>query len=278
MPSPDWRTAGTAAAGPAIGLHLQDRYRIDVAGMVELDAGVFRVDRRDGPSWVARVFPAERALADVEAEAELLRALEQGGFPAERCAHGEPVSGWGEQAVLVTEFVTPAAPLTPGRSAALLGAMLGGLHSRPGTRFRSGGAWHHLSFTGGPREEIAAGRELLDDAVAEVPARQLAAFDRLREAVEQADDCDDLPHALVHPDFVAVNAIPTPEERLVIVDWTGAGRGPAADARLLVVLPRPPAARRDRRAHRREPAAGEQDRRPGAPGVRGELAGVMRHP
>ncbi len=246
--------------------------------MVELDAGVFRVDRRDGPSWVARVFPAERALADVEAEAELLRALEQGGFPAERCAHGEPVSGWGEQAVLVTEFVTPAAPLTPGRSAALLGAMLGGLHSRPGTRFRSGGAWHHLSFTGGPREEIAAGRELLDDAVAEVPARQLAAFDRLREAVEQADDCDDLPHALVHPDFVAVNAIPTPEERLVIVDWTGAGRGPAADARLLVVLPRPPAARRDRRAHRREPAAGEQDRRPGAPGVRGELAGVMRHP
>jgi Ser/Thr protein kinase RdoA (MazF antagonist) len=197
-----------------------------VADVVGLDAGVFRVDRRDGPSWVARVFPAERPLADVEAEAELLRALEQGGFPAERCAHDEPVSSWGEQTVLVTGFVAPAAPVKPGRAAALLGAMLGALHSKPGTRFRSGGAWHHLSFTGGPREEIAAAADLLDDAVGGVPARQLAIFDRLREAVEQADDCEDLPHALVHPDFVSANAIPTPDERFVIVDWTGAGRGP----------------------------------------------------
>ena len=36
----------------------------------------------------------------------------------------------------------------------------------------------------------------------------------------------DLPHAFVHPDFVPANAIPTPDERLVIVDWAGAGRGP----------------------------------------------------
>jgi len=128
--------------------------------------------------------------------------------------------------VLVTEFVAPAAPLKPGRAAALLGGMLGGLHSRPGTRFRPGGAWHHLSFTGGPRDEIAAASELLDDAVGRVPARRLALFDRLREAVDRVDDCDDLPHALVHPDFVPANAIPTPDERLVIVDWTGAGRGP----------------------------------------------------
>jgi hypothetical protein len=45
----------------------------------------------------------------------------QSGFPAERCAHHEPVSGLGGQAVLVTEFVVPAAPLKPGRSAALRG-------------------------------------------------------------------------------------------------------------------------------------------------------------
>ena len=92
--------------------------------------------------------------------------------------------------------------------------------------FRSGGAWHHLSLTGGPREEIAAAETLLDDAVGRVPVRQLAMFDRLREAVERADDCEDLPHALVHPDFVPANAIPTPDQRLVVVDWTGAGRGP----------------------------------------------------
>jgi Ser/Thr protein kinase RdoA (MazF antagonist) len=220
------RRGRSAATGRAVGVHLQERYGIEVAGVVGLDAGVFRVDRRDGPSWVARVFPADRAVADVGAEAELLGALERGRFPAERCAHEQPVSGWGEQTVLVTRFVVPAAPLKPGRAAALLGAMLGALHSRPGTYLRSGGAWHHLSFTGGPREEIAAAGELLDDTIDRVPARQLAMFDRLREAVERADDCDDLPHALVHPDFVPANAIPTPDERLVIVDWTGAGRGP----------------------------------------------------
>jgi Ser/Thr protein kinase RdoA (MazF antagonist)/predicted esterase len=226
--TPRRRRAGPAAqpVGRSVGVHLQERYGIEVAGVVDLDAGVFRVDRRDGRSWVARVFSARRAVADVEAEAELLTALEQGGFPAERCAHGEPVSGWGEQTVLVTEFVVPAAPLKPGRTAALLGGMLGALHSRPGTRFRPGGAWHHLAFTGGPREEIAAAGELLDDAGGQVPARQLAMYGRLREAVERADDCDDLPHALVHPDFAPANAIPTADDRLVIVDSTGAGRGP----------------------------------------------------
>ena len=35
-----------------------------------------------------------------------------------------------------------------------------------------------------------------------------------------------LPHAFVHPDFVAANALPTPDTRLIIVDWAGSGRGP----------------------------------------------------
>jgi aminoglycoside phosphotransferase (APT) family kinase protein len=226
VPSSDSHSARSAATGTSLATHLQERYGIEVAAVAALDAGVFRLDRREGPSWVARVFPVDRPVADVNAEAELLGALEANGFPAERCAHDEPVSELGGQGVLVTEFVAPAAPLKPGRSAALLGGMLGALHSRPGTRFRSGGAWHHLSFSGGPREEIAAAGELLDDSVGRVPARQLGMFDRLREAVERTDDCDDLPHALVHPDFVPANAIPTPDERLVLVDWTGAGRGP----------------------------------------------------
>ena len=210
----------------ALATHLQERYGIEIAALDELDAGVLRVDRRDGPSWVARVFPAARPADDVEAEARLLTALERAGFPAERCADEQPVSRWDERSVLVTGFVEAAAPLKAGRVAALLGALLGALHSRPGDGARAGGAWHHLSFTGGPAEEIAAATELLDEAVGDVSARQLATFDRLREAVERTDDCADLPHALVHPDFVLANAIPTPDERLVIVDWTGAGRGP----------------------------------------------------
>lgn len=210
----------------ALDAHLERSYGIRVSATEQLDAGVFRVDHRDGPSWVARAFPAARPLEDVEGDAAVLRTLERAGFPAERCAHPEPVSDWDGRGVLVTEFVEPAAPLRPARSAAILGALLGGLHAQPATELRPGGAWHHLSFTGGPREEIAAATQLLDDSLPRVGVRELALYDRLRDEVEAADDCQDLPHAFVHPDFVPVNAIPTADERLVVVDWTGAGRGP----------------------------------------------------
>ena len=44
--------------------------------------------------------------------------------------------------------------------------------------------------------------------------------------LDRADGCADLPQALIHPDFVPANAILTPDGGLVLVDWTGAGRGP----------------------------------------------------
>src|SRR5450755_4796330 len=57
--------AGTPAelnAGKAgcLQAHLESAYGIRIVRMTELDAGVFRVDRHDGPGWVARVFPATR--------------------------------------------------------------------------------------------------------------------------------------------------------------------------------------------------------------------------
>src|SRR6202042_3996138 len=59
----------SAAPGTTVGLHLQGRYGIEVAAVSELDVGVFRVDRRGEPSWVARVFPAARAAAHLAATA-----------------------------------------------------------------------------------------------------------------------------------------------------------------------------------------------------------------
>ena len=206
--------------------HLEERYGVEVAAVVPLDLGVFRVDRRDGSRWVARVFAAGRPLTSVQEDTAILRGLERAGFPAERCAHPEPVSEFLGQGVLVTDFLEDHEPLRPGRSAAILGAMLGRLHTHPATNLRSGGAWHHLTFEGGPREEIAAAAELLDDHLGEVGVRELSLFDRLRDEVAKIDDCHDLPHAFVHTDFVPANAIPTADEKLAIVDWTGAGRGP----------------------------------------------------
>jgi hypothetical protein len=212
--------------GDRLAGHLADRYGVAVTATTALDVGVVRVDRADGPSWVARVFSDARPVAEAEADAEILRRLERGGFPAERCAAADPVSILDGRAVLVTGFVEPAAPLRRGRSAALLGALLGRLSAHPGDGLRAGGAWHHLSPSGGPTQEIAAARHRLEEHASHVGLRELGDYHRLCDLVEQSDDCSDLPHAFVHPDFVLANAIPTADERLVIVDWAGAGRGP----------------------------------------------------
>lgn len=130
------------------------------------------------------------------------------------------MSSCGGRPVLVTEFIDgPQAG-----SFAWLGALLGHLHTRPGAALPPGGAWHHVA-AGTPTDEITAVSELLDEAVADVGLRELALLDRLRETGERADDFHDLPHSVVHPDFVPANAI-RGERSPVIVEWAGAGRGP----------------------------------------------------
>jgi hypothetical protein len=104
--------------------------------------------------------------------------------------------------------------------------LLGRLHTHPAAKLRPGVAWHQLSFAGGPRAEIAAAAERLDDHVPRVGVRDLPLFDLLRDDVERTDDRDDLPHTFVHPDFVLANAISTVDDKPAIDDWTGAGRGP----------------------------------------------------
>jgi Ser/Thr protein kinase RdoA (MazF antagonist) len=208
--------------------HLEGRYGIRVAQLTELDLGVFRVDRSDGPSWVARVFPSARPLEQVEGDAEILRALARERFPAERCAHTEAVSTHEGQGVLVTEFVEGPHPDASG-TFGMLGELLGRLNTLQcdsGAVAREGGAWHHLSLAGGPRQEIADASSLLADAEPRVPAEHRALYEELRDALERADDLHDLPQALIHPDFVPVNAIASPDDRVTVVDWTGAGRGP----------------------------------------------------
>jgi hypothetical protein len=215
-----------SVSGDRLAEHLADRYGVAVTATAMLDVGVVRVDRAEGPSWVARVFSDARPLAEVEADAEILRLLERAGFPAERCAAADPVSTLDGRPVLVTGFVAPAVPLRPGRSAALLGALLGRLSAHAADGLRAGGAWHHLSPTGGPTQEIAAALQGLEEHASQIGRRDLGDYHRLCDLVEHSDDCSDLPHAFVHPDFVLANAIPTTDDRLVMVDWAGAGRGP----------------------------------------------------
>jgi Ser/Thr protein kinase RdoA (MazF antagonist) len=218
--------------------HLEDRYGIIVDKATKLAPGVYRVDRRDGPAWVARAHltarPAERARDD----AEVLRLLERRGIPAERCAHPEPVSELGGRAILVTEFVPGRPwPATPG-AARELGRLLGEIHSlvtEDGPSQRPAGSLHHLpAYEGGPGQDLAAASAMLADLDGRVPAEHLEVYESLQLLMARGDDCRGLPESFLHPDPVGVNTIAT-EAGPLLVDWTGAGRGPRL-ASLAVLL------------------------------------------
>jgi Ser/Thr protein kinase RdoA (MazF antagonist) len=220
-------------------VYLERHYDIRILGLNRLERGVYRVDWQEGRSWVARVFPAERAVELVQGDAEVLRFLEEHDFPAERCAHPDPVSAPGGRGVLVTEYLegTGAEPSQPTLRA--LGEMLGRLNTLPagsGGVAREAGSLHHYSARGGgPRVELNAAVSWLDEVKDVVPAQNRTLLESLREQVLRDDDYRGLPESLIHPDPVLKNAIATPDAGLVLIDWTGAGRGPRL-ASLAVLL------------------------------------------
>jgi Ser/Thr protein kinase RdoA (MazF antagonist) len=218
---------------PRLGAHLSDAYATEVTEIAQLDLGVYRVDRADGPSWVARLFPPVMPRQRVEGDAENLRWLAEQDYPAERLGADAAVSELDGQPLLVTEYVAPVPPAE--RRAAIvaagglraLGWLLGRLHTLVGSPERGGGAWHHLA-DGDPRAEADALRRLVADAAGSVPARGRRHYDAVRTAVEALDTGEGLPMAFTHADFVMANVVAPGDGRLVVVDWSGAGRAPRA--------------------------------------------------
>ena len=85
--------------------HLRDHYGIDAIAATKASQHhdhVFRIDRRDGDPWIARVFPPARPRAGVEGDAAILRFLERHDYPAERLATDDAVSAFDGSTVLVT--------------------------------------------------------------------------------------------------------------------------------------------------------------------------------
>jgi Ser/Thr protein kinase RdoA (MazF antagonist) len=183
---------------------------------------------------VARVFPAERRIDEARQDADILRFLAVNDIRAERCAHAEPVSVLHDQSVLVTEEVPglSARTDTSARTLSRLGDTLGRLHALPGgedaTR-REAGAWHHISVNGGGlRADVQSLLPLLAEAEARLTAEDDASFRFVLDTLRGVDGCADLPQALIHSDPCGANAVIAPDGAPVLVDWTGAGRGPRA--------------------------------------------------
>lgn len=214
--------------GEALPAHLEHHYGIHVVGATKLAAGVYRVEQRGGPTWVARLFLIGRPVERVAEDAEVLRFLQRRDVPAERCAHPEPVSWLDDRAVMVTEHVD-GGPL-PQTSAArwALGDLLGRLQAlptEPGPTERPAGSLHHLpDYEGYPSQNLAAATALLADLEGRVPAEYERTYQAIRDLLPKGDDGHGLPESFIHPDPVRTNVIATPGGP-ELVDWTGAGRG-----------------------------------------------------
>jgi methyltransferase (TIGR00027 family) len=216
------------AGGDRLGAHLGQVYGVAVTATRELDVGVHRVERADGTTWVARLFPPARPLAAARGDAALLDWLVEEGIPAERTAALDPVSEHDGQAVLVTEFAPGHHPAGSPALFDQLGGILGQIHRLPADSApadRPGGAWHHLALDVTPAEELVAVRRLLDDARHRVRRGNEASYELLCDAVEALAVPSDLPLAVVHPDLVPRNVLQD-GDRITVTDWSGAGRGP----------------------------------------------------
>ena len=208
---------------------VERRYHVRVASLLRLDKGVFNANLHDGRSWVVRVFPTGRTLEQVEGDAAVLHLLEQHRFPSERCIDDRPASFVRNCAFLVTEFIEGVTPSPDTRTLTTFGEMLGRLHTLPiedGPVTREAGALHHyVRSGGGPQHELQAAADWLSEIEAQVQPQHRARFDALRQQAASADTCQHLPQAIIHPDPVLKNLLVSSGD-LMLIDWTGAGRGP----------------------------------------------------
>jgi Ser/Thr protein kinase RdoA (MazF antagonist) len=219
----------------------------------ELDVDVYRLQRGDGePDLVVRVFGPGVERATVDAAARVLRGLAGTRFPAERCPTETPVMSIGSgRHLLVTEFVEPSPPPGPGFVLAWCAGLLAHLANRSGADLPDGGGWHRLGAT--PAFEIEQALRLggeLGQGVAEP-----------MDALAGADDGAGLPEALIHADLTPPNAVPQGDQRPVIIDWIGVGRGPRVwPLAFLLFAAGPRAARRSLERYTRTISLSEEER------------------
>lgn len=213
--------------------HLHRTYGIEVTEITQLSphgAGVFRVDRSDGPSWVARLFhgggrPVESMLGDIE----ILRHLEAHGFTAERAAHDEPLSRLADDHVLVTVHA-PGKAGAGAEQAEALAEMLGRLHGLPpgnGPVLRDGGAFgHDKANEGKPAMDVRAAVAFLDSVAHRIAPEGRPVLDSLRTELEGTDTGDGLPEALTTLNVTDRDIIVGKDGSFTFVDWKPAGQGP----------------------------------------------------
>jgi Ser/Thr protein kinase RdoA (MazF antagonist) len=195
--------------------------------------------------WVVRIYPSDERLPALTAQAALLAFLEGRGYGAARPVPavdgapladlpGGPRSG-ARRPVLVTTYV-------PGRSTGLSlpglrahGAAVGRLHALaslpPAASPRSPAASPFAALPAAsmlPPAELRAALSWLDACRRNVPLSLGGQFDALEAACHALCRFEDAPRVLLHNDCHPWNSVRQADGGVVLIDWEGAGPGPAA--------------------------------------------------
>lgn len=196
---------------------------------------LYRIARSGPPDWLLRIAPPQSSPADFRDDAAVLAFLERRGYPAPRIVptrDGATVARWRQCPALVTTFIagmpTAFAPARLGQ----LGETLGRFHAlsppiSAGVEGARDGPGPLPAARMLPRTELAAARSWLDEVRDRVPRAYRARYEVAAEVCRNLDLPEDLPTTLIHNDCHPGNSVQQPDGRVVLIDWEGAGRGPA---------------------------------------------------
>lgn len=194
---------------------------------------IYRVGRTNGPPWVLRISEAMSNNAAVQDVATTLRFLEAQAYPAERIVRSvdqehivTTSDGW---QLLMTTFIEGREGRATDYSPAtlrLLGTRLGQLHALSLAPEHPLAASLPLAEMR-PAPEISWAFGQLASVAAKVPSKLQPAYDRVTAALHSIDPCEDLPQVLIHNDCHPGNSVYTPDGEVMLLDWEGAGLGPA---------------------------------------------------
>jgi Ser/Thr protein kinase RdoA (MazF antagonist) len=194
------------------------------------DKRLYRVEQADRPAWLLHVAPSQATPDNFRNDAAVLALLERHNYPAPRVVptlDGAAVTECEQRPVFVTTFIAGEPTDFSPSSLGHLGAILGRLHALPLPTPASAvpGAIPPARMQPGP--ELAAARSWLAEVRDALPPAYRARHDRLEVACRDLDPLEDLPTTLIHNDCHPGNSIRTSDGRVVLIDWDGAGRGPA---------------------------------------------------
>ncbi len=187
---------------------------------------MYRVERVLEQPWVLRAYPPESE-DNIQALVTVLSFLEQHEYPAERLVRAEDGSfvvthdGW---RLLATTFVEGSTVDYTPPTLRLLGATLGRLHAlQPITTTPAALPLAQMR----PVNEISWALSQITGVKAQVPKHLYARYDTLIAALHSIRLGEDLPKVVIHNDCHSGNAVRTAAEQVVLIDWEGAGLGPA---------------------------------------------------